>query len=60
MERRIVLPHTILVNVVKIMNSIKSLGSKLALNRQAIALILLMIAGFVGNYCPTSWRTDLG
>ncbi|MEI6065208.1 MAG: hypothetical protein WCQ26_11490, partial [Pseudanabaena sp. ELA748] len=41
------------------MNSIKSLGSKLALNRQAIALILLMIAGFVGNYCRWTLFFDI-
>jgi light-regulated signal transduction histidine kinase (bacteriophytochrome) len=46
-------------NVVRMMNSTKSLGSKLALNRSAIGLITLIIAGFVGNYCRWTLFFDI-
>ena len=41
------------------MNLVNNLSSRLALNRQAIALILLIIAGFVGNYCRWTLFFDI-
>lgn len=41
------------------MNLIKSLKQRVSLNHQAIALILLIIAGFVGNYCRWTLFFDI-
>ncbi|PZO43417.1 MAG: hypothetical protein DCF19_05600 [Pseudanabaena frigida] len=41
------------------MNLTKSLKSRMSLSRQAIALIILIIAGFLGNYCRWTLFFDI-